>query len=246
MCAAISPPPEITAGVRRQVQDRRRCAGPESGADEGPRADRHRAYPHLVRGDGGLSGQKAIRDSVRPDHPLAGAAACLEGRAAWLRLRHELLDGATAILDADAIIAVSRRYQRDDICAPIPRWTRPGACHLQRHRSRTSIARRRRPMRCVKYGVDPDRALCSVRRAHHAAEGRRASGGCGEVSARGDAGGAVRGRARYAGDRRRDARGSGGGARRWRRYRLDREDGRQRRGHRALLPLPRLLLPVGL
>ena len=29
------------------------------------------------------------------------------------------------------------------------------------------------------------RALCSVRRAHHAAEGRDASGGCGEASAAG-------------------------------------------------------------
>ena len=45
-----------------------------------------------------------------------------------------------------------------------------------------------------------DEAIRALRRAHHAAEGRDAPGGCDPVSAAGDAGGAVRGRSGHAGD----------------------------------------------
>ncbi len=121
-------------GVRCQVHRRRRCAGPEPRADEGAGQDRHRAYPHLVRGDGWLSGQKALWDSLCDDNPLAGAAARVEGGAARLRLRDELLDGAHGDPRRGRD---HRRVERDEDrhSARLPRGGRlPRACHLQRHR----------------------------------------------------------------------------------------------------------------
>ena len=128
------PPPEVTAGCDAKFTDRRRCAGPEPVADEGAGQDRHRAYPHLVRGDGWLSGQKALWDSLCADNPLAGAAARVEGGAAWLRLRDELLDGA----HGDPRRGRDHRrlaWDEDRHSARLPRGGRgPRACHLQRHR----------------------------------------------------------------------------------------------------------------
>ncbi len=150
----------------------------------------------------------------------------------------------TAILDADAIIAVSHGTKADILRA----YPEVDAAKVHviyngidlREYQKTSATDA-----LVKYGVDVDRAVRFVCRPDHAAEGRRAPGGCGEVSAEGNAGGAVRGCAGYAGDCGGDARGRGGGAGGGRQHRVDRKDGDQAGGDRAVLELPRVLLPVG-
>ena len=67
-----------------------------------------------------------------------------------------------------------------------------GSCDLQRDRS-GGVPEDRGHDALAKYGVDADGAVCAVRRADHAAEGRDAPGRGDSLSAAGDAGGVVRG-----------------------------------------------------
>ena len=95
----------------------------------------------------------------------------------------------TAILDADAIVAVSNGTKAD-IQRAYPEVDAKkihviyNGIDLQQYQWTPDTSA------LVKYGVDTDAAVCAVRRPHHAAEGCDAPGGCDSVSAAGDAGGA--------------------------------------------------------
>ena len=114
----------------------------------------------------------------------------------------------TAILDADAIIAVSQGT-RADILRAYPEAD-PERIHViyngidleeyQKTQETDGPCRLR---------SGPGSTVSSVCWAHHEAEGRNPPGGCDRPSAAGDAGCALRRSAGYAGDRRGDAQESG-------------------------------------
>ena len=117
----------------------------------------------------------------------------------------------TAILDADAIIAVSQGTKAD-ILRAYPEVD-PRRIHVIYNGIDLAEYQKTRG----DQGADglwrrSSGSLRVVCGAHHAAEGRDASGGRDRLSAAGDAGGAVRGRAGHAGDCGGDAREGGGGA----------------------------------
>ena len=117
----------------------------------------------------------------------------------------------TAILDADAIVAVSNGTKADIVKAyPDVDASRIHVIYngidLGQYQYTPETAA------LEKYGVDPTEAVRAVCGADHAAEGCDASGGGDSVSAAGDAGGAVRGGSGYSGDCDGDAREGGGGA----------------------------------
>ena len=117
----------------------------------------------------------------------------------------------TAILDADAIIAVSQGTKAD-ILRAYPEVD-PERIHvIYNGIDLTEYRKTHETKALTDNGVDPARPYRSVCRAHHAAEGRDASGGRDPLPAAGDAGGAVRGSAGHAGDCRGDAREGGRGA----------------------------------
>ena len=117
----------------------------------------------------------------------------------------------TAILDADAIIAVSNGTKAD-ILRAYPRC--PPSAFTSSTTASTSNEYQQTPRTDALDQVRrrSRHALRPLRRPHHAPEGRHASGRCHALPAAGHAGRALRGRAGHAGDRRRDARQGGGAA----------------------------------
>ena len=70
---------------RPALRRRAGCVLPQSGDGQGYPGCRRGTLPHLVHRHGRLPGEKAVGHPSGADHPLAGAAAALEGRAAWQR-----------------------------------------------------------------------------------------------------------------------------------------------------------------
>ena len=111
----------------------------------------------------------------------------------------------TAILDADAIIAVSQGT-RADIQAAYPDVD-PARIHVIYNGIDLAEYQKTEETKALTdYGVDPAVPYVLFRGAHYAAKGRNAPGGRDQLSAAGYTGSAVRRRSRYAGDCRRTAR----------------------------------------
>ena len=97
----------------------------------------------------------------------------------------------TAILDADAIIAVSQGTKADIRAAYPDVDPQTHSRYLQRHRSQR-ISKDRRDPGAHRLWCRSCRSLRALRRPHHAPEGRHASGRRHQLSAAGYASGALR------------------------------------------------------
>jgi starch synthase len=105
----------------------------------------------------------------------------------------------TAILDADAIIAVSQGTKAD-IQAAYPEVD-PKRIHVIYNGIDLAEYQKTEETKALTdYGVDPAVPYVLVCGPHHATERRDPPGGCNQLSAAGYAGGAVRGSAGHAGD----------------------------------------------
>ena len=136
---------------------------------QGQARRRPRPLPHLVHRHGRRHRRQAVGHPQRPDHPFAGAAAPLEGRAARQRLPPVGLDGA----DRHRIRGRHRggvARNQGGRAAPLRRRSRARPRHPQRHRPRR-IPRRGRDGRADALRHRPQPALPALRRPHHAAEG---------------------------------------------------------------------------
>ena len=164
--------------------------------------------PHLVHRHGRHPGRPALGRALRADHPLAGAAAAVEGRAARQRLPPQRLDRA----DRDRAGRTRRRRLARDPrgrAAAVRREARARPRHPQRHRPRRVPRRSTTRRRAGPPRHRPGAALRPLRRPHHAPEGdhpprRRDPGDRPRAPGR-----ALRRRARHAGDRQGDGGGRG-------------------------------------
>ena len=137
---------------------------------------RRRPLPHLVHGHGGLPRQEAVGRPARPDHPLARAAAALEGRAARQRATT-----SSAWMERTAHRERRRRHRRvagdaRDVLRTFEVDARARPRHPQRDRPRRVPARSAPLDALVRTGSIPTRPYRALRRADHAAEGHHPPG----------------------------------------------------------------------
>ena len=230
---------EITNGTTGKVQRRTRGLQPQPYPGQATRKHRCVSYPYLVCLNGRLSRQEALQHPFRAHHALSRAAARLETEQLGSGYALSSWMERTAILDADAIIAVSNGTKAEVLSAydVLPAgFTSSTTASTSTSTSRPPTPGRLRNMVSIRC------CLRALRRPHHAAEGRHASGRCHPHLPPGTqivlCAGAPN-TPEIAAEMRDKVEGRGTTTR----YRLDREDGHPSRDDPALLPRPVFCCP---